>query len=53
MMRKIVGIGEAILDIIFQNDQPHAAVPGGSTGFTEPAGDSGHFHKRSGKRPCG
>ena len=22
-------------------------------GFTEPAGDSGHFHKRSGKRPCG
>ncbi len=31
MMRKIVGIGEAILDIIFQNDQPHAAVPGGST----------------------
>lgn len=29
-MRKIVGIGEAILDIIFKNDQPYAATPGGS-----------------------
>ena len=27
----IVGIGETILDIIFKNDQPVAAVPGGST----------------------
>lgn len=29
-MRKVIGIGEAILDIIFKNDQPGAAVPGGS-----------------------
>jgi len=29
-MRKIIGIGETILDIIFKNDQPTAAVPGGS-----------------------
>ena len=29
-MRKIIGIGETILDIIFQNNQPYAAVPGGS-----------------------
>ncbi|MEG0039342.1 MAG: carbohydrate kinase [Bacteroides sp.] len=29
-MRKVIGIGETILDIIFQNDQPSAAVPGGS-----------------------
>lgn len=30
-MRKVIGIGETILDIIFKNNQPHAAVPGGST----------------------
>lgn len=30
-MRKVIGIGETILDIIFKNEQPHAAVPGGST----------------------
>lgn len=30
-MRKIIGIGETILDIIFKNDQPMKAVPGGST----------------------
>ena len=29
-MRKIFGIGETILDIIFQNNQPYKAVPGGS-----------------------
>ena len=29
-MRKIIGIGETILDIIFRNGQPSAAVPGGS-----------------------
>lgn len=29
-MRKVIGIGETILDIIFKGDQPHAAVPGGS-----------------------
>ena len=28
---KIVGIGETVLDIIFKNDAPQAAVPGGST----------------------
>ena len=30
-MRKIIGIGETILDIIFQDNQPQRAVPGGST----------------------
>ncbi|MCL1938848.1 MAG: PfkB family carbohydrate kinase [Candidatus Azobacteroides sp.] len=30
-MRKIIGIGETILDIIFRNNQPQRAVPGGST----------------------
>ena len=29
-MRKIIGIGETILDIIFRNGLPSAAVPGGS-----------------------
>ncbi|WP_165157581.1 carbohydrate kinase [Parabacteroides sp. ZJ-118] len=29
-MRKVFGIGETILDIIFRNDQPQMAVPGGS-----------------------
>jgi fructokinase len=29
-MRKIIGIGETVFDIIFQNNQPIAAKPGGS-----------------------
>ena len=29
-MRKVIGIGETILDIIFRNNQPIGAVPGGS-----------------------
>ncbi|MDR2809124.1 MAG: carbohydrate kinase [Tannerellaceae bacterium] len=29
-MRKIIGVGETILDILFKNGQPQAAVPGGS-----------------------
>ena len=29
-MRKVIGIGETVLDIIFKNDQPMSAVPGGS-----------------------
>ena len=29
-MRKIIGIGEAILDILFRDNQVQAAVPGGS-----------------------
>lgn len=29
-MRKVIGIGETILDILFRNGQPQAAVPGGS-----------------------
>lgn len=29
-MRKIIGVGETVLDIIFKNDQPVKAVPGGS-----------------------
>lgn len=31
MKRKIVGIGETVLDIIFREDHPVEAVPGGST----------------------
>ena len=30
-MRKVFGIGETVLDIIFKDDQPIGAVPGGST----------------------
>ena len=30
-MRKVIGLGETVLDIIFKDDQPVAAVPGGST----------------------
>lgn len=30
-MRKVIGIGETILDILFRNGQPIAAVPGGSS----------------------
>ncbi|MCQ2342595.1 MAG: PfkB family carbohydrate kinase [Paludibacteraceae bacterium] len=30
-MRRIIGIGETVLDVVFHNDQPQAAVPGGST----------------------
>ena len=30
-MRNIIGIGETVLDIIFVDDQPQRAVPGGST----------------------
>ncbi len=29
-MRKVIGIGETILDIIFKDNQPHKAIPGGS-----------------------
>lgn len=29
-MRKVIGIGETVLDIIFKGDQPVSAVPGGS-----------------------
>ena len=28
-MRKVIGIGETILDVIFRNEQPSVAVPGG------------------------
>ncbi|MBR6605891.1 MAG: carbohydrate kinase [Prevotella sp.] len=30
-MRKVIGIGETVFDIIFKEDNPVAAVPGGST----------------------
>ncbi len=30
MARKVIGIGETILDILFKDNQPTAAVPGGS-----------------------
>ncbi|MDR1356140.1 MAG: carbohydrate kinase [Tannerellaceae bacterium] len=29
-MRKVIGVGETILDILFKNDQPQIAMPGGS-----------------------
>lgn len=29
-MRKVIGIGETVLDIIFKDNRPHTAVPGGS-----------------------
>ena len=30
-MRKVIGIGETVLDIIFRDSQPISALPGGST----------------------
>ena len=33
-MRKVIGIGETILDIIFRGDQPSAAVHGRGRGDT-------------------
>ena len=30
-MARVIGIGETVLDILFKNDQPQAAIPGGST----------------------
>lgn len=30
-MRKVIGMGETVLDIVFRGFQPQAAVPGGST----------------------
>lgn len=30
-MRRIIGIGETVLDVIFRNDKPQDAIPGGST----------------------
>ena len=29
--QRVIGIGETVLDILFKNDQPQKAVPGGST----------------------
>lgn len=31
MTKRVIGIGETVLDILFKNDQPQKAVPGGST----------------------
>ena len=36
-MRKVIGIGETVLDIIFKNNQPDTAAPGGSTFRKQPA----------------
>jgi fructokinase len=30
-MKRVIGIGETVLDILFKEDQPQKAVPGGST----------------------
>ena len=35
-MRKVIGIGETVLDIIFKNNQPDTAAPGGSTLNNQP-----------------
>jgi fructokinase len=49
-MRKIYGIGETVLDIIFKNGQPQAAKPGGamlnSMVSLGRIGNPGSFHKR-------
>lgn len=29
--KRVIGIGETVLDILFKNDQPIKVVPGGST----------------------
>ena len=29
--QRVIGIGETVLDILFKDDQPQKAVPGGST----------------------
>ena len=29
--KRVIGIGETVWDILFKNDQPQKAVPGGST----------------------
>lgn len=29
-MRQVIGVGETILDLLFKDNQPHTAVPGGS-----------------------
>ena len=54
-MRKVIGIGETILDIIFRNGQPTAAVPGGSVfnGIVSLARRTCELHQRNGKRPGG
>ena len=31
MSKRVIGIGETVLDILFRNDRPQTAVPGGST----------------------
>lgn len=31
MMNNVIGLGETVFDIIFKNDVPQAAIPGGST----------------------
>ena len=48
-MRKVIGLGETVLDIIFKDDQPVAAVPGGST-FN--CLISLGRYQRDGQRPC-
>lgn len=53
-MRKIIGIGETILDIIFRNNQPSHAVPGGfHVQYAHFAGKirrTGYIHQRNRER---
>lgn len=55
-MRKVIGIGETILDIIFKNDQPHTARAGRISlqriSVAGASGSPGFFHQRSRQRPC-
>ena len=56
-MRKVIGMGETIMDIIFHGAQPTAAVPGGSS-FNSiisigRAGIPGRFRRRNGTRRGG
>ena len=33
-MKRVIGTGETVLDILFKNDQPQKDVPGGSTFYS-------------------
>ena len=50
-MRKVFGIGETILDIIFRNDQPQKAVPGGSVDIIRSIECPRILYQRAGQRP--
>ena len=56
-MRKVIGIGETVLDIIFKDDNPVSATPGGSVFNREEEKPWSPFGTEEGKRryfirPC-